>query len=70
MNSTVQCLSATLPFARYFLDGRYKRDINVYNPLGTKGDLAHAFAELLGALWGENYTFLSPITFRVSKTRA
>ncbi|WOO79490.1 Ubiquitin carboxyl-terminal hydrolase 4 [Vanrija pseudolonga] len=66
MNSTVQCLSATLPFARYFLDGRYKRDINVYNPLGTKGDLAHAFAELLGALWGENYTFLSPITFRKS----
>ncbi|KAL1409731.1 ubiquitin-specific protease doa4 [Vanrija albida] len=66
MNSTVQCLSATLPFARYFLDGRYKRDVNVYNPLGTKGDLAHAFAELLGALWGENYTFLSPITFRKS----
>lgn len=66
MNSTIQCLSATFPFARFFLDGRYKRDINIYNNLGTRGDLAQAFAELLGALWGENYTFLSPITFRVS----
>ncbi|KAL7422668.1 ubiquitin-specific protease doa4 [Cryptotrichosporon argae] len=64
MNSTIQCLSATFPFARYFLDGRYKRDINVYNNLGTKGNLANAFAELLKALWEESYTFISPITFR------
>lgn len=66
MNSTIQCLSATLPFARYFLDGRYKGDINQYNPLGTKGDLANTFAKLLSALWGENWNVLSPISFRVS----
>lgn len=66
MNSTIQCLSATLPFARFFLDGRYKREVNVTNTLGTRGNLAHAFAELLGALWKEHYTFLSPITFRKS----
>lgn len=66
MNSTVQCLSATWPFTRFFLDGFYKRDINVNNPLGTKGDLADAFAELLRALWGENYHVLSPNTFRRS----
>lgn len=66
MNSTIQCLSATLPFSRYFLDGRYKKEVNVYNNLGTKGNLARAFAELLDALWKEHYTFLSPITFRVS----
>lgn len=66
MNSTIQCLSATLPFARFFLDGRYKREVNVTNTLGTRGNLAHAFAELLSALWKEHYTFLSPITFRVS----
>lgn len=66
MNSTVQCLSATYPFARYFLDGAYKRDLNATSNLGTKGRMAKAFADLLGALWGEDWTCLSPITFRVS----
>nr|XP_019051247.1 hypothetical protein I302_01696 [Kwoniella bestiolae CBS 10118]OCF30177.1 hypothetical protein I302_01696 [Kwoniella bestiolae CBS 10118] len=64
MNSTLQCLSATYPFTSFFLDGSYKRSINIYNPLGTKGNLANAFAELLKALWKEDYTFLSPVTFR------
>ncbi|RSH85154.1 ubiquitin-specific protease doa4 [Saitozyma podzolica] len=64
MNSTLQCLSATFPFTSYFLDGSYKKSINLYNPLGTKGNLANAFAELLKALWKEDYTFLSPVTFR------
>ena len=64
MNSTIQCLSATYPFTIYFLDGSYTRSINVTNPLGMKGNLARAFAELLRALWKEEYTFLSPVTFR------
>ena len=68
MNSTIQCLSATFPFTSYFLDGSYKKSINVVNPLGTKGALARAFSELLKALWKEDYTFLSPVTFRVSTT--
>lgn len=66
MNSTVQCLSATYPFARYFLDGAYKRDLNQTSNLGTKGRMAKAFADLLGALWGEDWNCLSPITFRQS----
>ena len=48
-------------------DGSYKKSINLYNPLGMKGNLANAFAELLKALWKEDYTFLSPVTFRVSR---
>ncbi|KAK4703945.1 ubiquitin carboxyl-terminal hydrolase 8, partial [Phenoliferia sp. Uapishka_3] len=64
MNSTVQCLSATIPFARYFKEGSYKRDINGVNPLGTKGALANAVAELIRAIWAQNYLFLSPVTFR------
>ncbi|ORY35841.1 hypothetical protein BCR39DRAFT_512474 [Naematelia encephala] len=68
MNSTLQCLSATFPFTSFFLDGSYKKSINLYNPLGTKGNLANAFAELLKALWKEDYTFLSPVTFRKSIT--
>lgn len=33
--------------------------------MGTKGDLAKAFATLISVLWNEQYTFLSPVTFRV-----
>ncbi|KAJ9103206.1 hypothetical protein QFC21_002629 [Naganishia friedmannii] len=66
MNSTLQCLSATYPLARFFRDGSYKRAINTVNPMGTKGDLAKAFATLISVLWNEQYTFLSPVTFRKS----
>ena len=44
--------------------GTYRKDINVYNPLGTKGALANAVAELIRALWAQQYHFLSPVTFR------
>ncbi|KAI0352107.1 cysteine proteinase [Trametes cingulata] len=66
MNSTIQCLSATVPFARFFTDGRWKSAVNMVNPMGTKGNLANAFANILRELWqGENGT-LSPVTFRRS----
>lgn len=68
MNSTIQCLSATYPLARFFRDGSYKREINTVNPMGTKGDVAKAFATLISMLWQEQYTFLSPVTFRKSIT--
>ncbi|KAG0148564.1 hypothetical protein CROQUDRAFT_41123 [Cronartium quercuum f. sp. fusiforme G11] len=64
MNSTLQCISATIPLARFFKDGSYKRCINRANPLGTKGLLAESVAELVRVLWGAQYTFVSPITFR------
>ena len=69
MNSTLQCLSATPKFARFFLDGSYKKAINKTNPLGTKGVLAEAFAQLIRVLWSEQYTFVSPVTFREAITR-
>ncbi|POW21643.1 hypothetical protein PSHT_02169 [Puccinia striiformis] len=64
MNSTLQCLSATIPLARFFKDGSYKRCINRTNPLGTQGLLAESVAELVRVLWGAQYTFVSPITFK------
>ncbi|KAI8444606.1 ubiquitin-specific protease [Phakopsora pachyrhizi] len=64
MNSTLQCISATVPLARFFKDGSYKRCINRTNPLGTQGQLAESVAELVRVLWGAQYTFVSPITFR------
>ncbi|KAL9182957.1 hypothetical protein ACHAXT_004236 [Thalassiosira profunda] len=59
MNSTLQCLAHTPPIREYFLGldhngGNYKRDVNADNPLGTGGELARAFASLLGEMWTGN----------------
>ncbi|KAI8330223.1 hypothetical protein BC941DRAFT_186274 [Chlamydoabsidia padenii] len=69
MNSIIQCLSGTLPFARYFISGMFKQHINKQNPLGTGGVLAEKFAELLRVMWSENYNFISPVTFREALVR-
>jgi len=45
--------------------GSYRRSINVANPLGSKGVLANAFAELIKHLWGDQYTHISPVSLRV-----
>ncbi|CAO3601354.1 unnamed protein product [Absidia cylindrospora] len=69
MNSIIQCLSGTIPFARYFISGMFKQHINKQNPLGTGGILAERFAELLRVMWSENYNFISPVTFREALVR-
>ncbi|GAC93630.1 ubiquitin C-terminal hydrolase [Pseudozyma hubeiensis SY62] len=69
MNSTLQCLSATIPLARFLLDGSYKQAINRTNPLGTQGQLATALAGLIHVMWGEKYAFVSPVTFREAMAR-
>ncbi|KIJ55284.1 hypothetical protein M422DRAFT_23895 [Sphaerobolus stellatus SS14] len=64
MNSTIQCLSATVPFARFFTDGRWKNAVNMLNPLGSKGNMARAFATLLHQLWHGDVNYLAPYDFR------
>lgn len=64
MNSIIQCLSGTIPFARYFLSGVFRQHINKVNFLGTGGVLAEGFATLLRTMWSENYNFISPVLFR------
>jgi ubiquitin carboxyl-terminal hydrolase 8 len=64
MNSIIQCLSGTIPFARYFLSGVFRQHINKGNFLGTGGVLAESFATLLRSMWSENCNFVSPILFR------
>ncbi|KAH7914581.1 hypothetical protein BJ138DRAFT_1123351 [Hygrophoropsis aurantiaca] len=66
MNATIQCLSATVPFARFFTDGRWKNAVNMVNPLGTKGNLAHAFANILYDMSHSELPYLNPTTFRKS----
>ncbi|KAK9768405.1 ubiquitin-specific protease doa4 [Basidiobolus ranarum] len=64
MNSILQCLSGTIPLARYFLGGSYKHHINKTNVMGTGGVLAEAYGNLIRVMWSEQYNFVSPVTFR------
>ena len=52
MNSTLQCLAHTEPLRKYFLSGEYEADLNRDNPLGTGGELATQFANLISEMWG------------------
>ncbi|KAI8922102.1 hypothetical protein DFJ77DRAFT_424732 [Powellomyces hirtus] len=51
MNSALQCLSNTPPLTKYFLKGSWKSELNPENPLGMKGQVAMAYAELMLQLW-------------------
>eukprot|EP00842_Homolaphlyctis_polyrhiza_P006455 jgi/Hompol1/6810/HPOL_005103-RA len=64
LNSVVQCLSATVPFARFFLDGSYRRFINRNNPMSSKGRMAESFAQLIQAIWKSQDTVVVPSEFK------
>lgn len=64
MNSSLQCLSNTQPLANYFLQEKYKNDVNEDNPLGMKGELAEAYASLLKELWTGSYSVVAPRDFK------
>ncbi|KAI8604102.1 hypothetical protein EDD21DRAFT_301285 [Dissophora ornata] len=64
MNSVIQCLIATPPLSRYFLDGSFKRHINIRNPMGTQGRLAEAFSDLIRNMWSGQSLVVSPTSFR------
>ena len=66
MNSALQCLSNCTLLTKYFISGIYLSEINKKNKLGTKGEVAKAYANLLEHLWKGNESYLSPSQFRGS----
>jgi len=43
----------------------YQKDINTMNPLGMKGALATAFAQMISALWSGTYRSFAPTKIKV-----
>ena len=43
MNSSIQCLSNCWEITNYFLKNSHKNDLNINNPIGSKGVLAKSF---------------------------
>jgi hypothetical protein len=55
LNTIVQCLAHTPILREYFALRYYVSDINQVNPLGYQGQLAVAYADLVGQLLGFNF---------------
>jgi len=63
LNSSVQCLSNTIPLADYCLGYDYRKEINRGNLLGTQGQLVTAYTELMKRVWLGNDSSLDPSDF-------
>lgn len=64
LNSSLQCLSATIPLTDYFLGYNYRSEINKANFLGTQGKLVTAYAELIKGMWLGKSTVIKPVSFK------
>lgn len=62
----LQCLSNIPPLTDYFLKDKYQDELNEDNPLGMKGEIAKAYAELIKQLWSGKYSYVTPRPFKVS----
>ncbi|XP_053325397.1 ubiquitin carboxyl-terminal hydrolase 4 isoform X2 [Spea bombifrons] len=69
MNSALQCLSNVPPLTEFFLSDEYKKEINRENPLGMRGEIAMAYAELIRQIWSGDYTYVAPRMFKTQVGR-
>uniref|UniRef100_A0A671XVX7 Ubiquitin carboxyl-terminal hydrolase 8 n=1 Tax=Sparus aurata TaxID=8175 RepID=A0A671XVX7_SPAAU len=66
MNSILQCLCNSTGMAEYFNNNYYMEDINRYNILGHKGEVAEEFGVIMKALWAGLYKCISPRDFKIT----
>uniref|UniRef100_A0A8C2HTS4 ubiquitinyl hydrolase 1 n=1 Tax=Cyprinus carpio TaxID=7962 RepID=A0A8C2HTS4_CYPCA len=69
MNSATQCLSNIPPLTEYFLKDKYQDELNQDNPLGMKGEIAKAYAELTKQLWSGKCSYVTPRPFKTQVGR-
>lgn len=67
MNSTIQCLSATIELTTFFIDGTFMKFIQRDNWKGSKGLMPELYTILLRNLWEtSDADTIRPTNFRVS----
>uniref|UniRef100_A0A8C9E9J6 Ubiquitin carboxyl-terminal hydrolase n=1 Tax=Phocoena sinus TaxID=42100 RepID=A0A8C9E9J6_PHOSS len=64
MNSALQCLSNVPQLTNYFLKNRYLEELNFCNPLGMKGEIAEAYADLVKQAWSGHHRSIVPHVFK------
>ena len=63
MNSTLQCLSATMPLSQFFLEDQYKAFLQ-HNWKGSDGIMPDLYTNLIRSLWRSDVEVIKPTTFR------
>uniref|UniRef100_A0A665UWG5 Ubiquitin carboxyl-terminal hydrolase n=2 Tax=Echeneis naucrates TaxID=173247 RepID=A0A665UWG5_ECHNA len=69
MNSALQCLSNASALTEYFLNDQYEAEINRENPLGMRGEIAEAYADLVKQMWLSRSSYVAPRTFKTQVGR-
>ncbi|XP_047440270.1 ubiquitin carboxyl-terminal hydrolase 11 [Mugil cephalus] len=64
MNSALQCLSNAPPLTEYFLQNSYLEELNFTNPLGMKGEIAEAYADVIKQIWSGRHYSVVPRVFK------
>lgn len=64
MNSVLQCMFQTEWMRKYFISGKYKKDINLDNPLGWKGNVANSWGSLLDRVFNNKFKTVAPKKFK------
>ncbi|XP_075395077.1 ubiquitin carboxyl-terminal hydrolase 11 isoform X2 [Tenrec ecaudatus] len=64
MNSALQCLSNVPQLTEYFITNRYLEELNFGNPLGMKGEIAEAYADLVKQAWSGQHCSIVPHAFK------
>ncbi|MEQ2171342.1 hypothetical protein GOODEAATRI_009661, partial [Goodea atripinnis] len=60
--SSGMCLSNTPPLTEYFLQSSYLEELNFTNPLGMKGEIAEAYADVVKQMWSGRHYSVVPRT--------
>ncbi|THC92335.1 hypothetical protein EYZ11_008204 [Aspergillus tanneri] len=63
MNSTIQCLSATIMLSKFFIDNRFRFYVQ-RNWKGSQGVMPGLFANLIRSLWKNDVEVIMPTSFR------
>lgn len=61
----LQCLSNVPQLTEYFLNNCYLEELNFRNPLGMKGEIAEAYADLVKQAWSGHHRSIVPHVFKV-----
>ncbi len=64
MNTALQCISNCWEITNFFLEGHYKNQLNLDNPIGSQGVLAKSYANLVTNLWFGTSQVFSPKKFK------
>ncbi|KAJ5899576.1 hypothetical protein N7495_004320 [Penicillium taxi] len=63
MNSTLQCLSATIVMSKFFIDDRFRYYVQK-NWKGSQGVMPGLYANLIRSLWKNDVEVIMPTSFR------